>query len=72
MSPVAPMPCGAAVGTNGLKSWVIVLSGELSMTRVPEAPELEEPPPPPLVAPEPHALSPAASSPAAATTVSRR
>ena len=26
------MPCGAAVGTNGLKSWVMVLSGELSMT----------------------------------------
>ncbi len=65
------MPCGAAVGTNGLKSWVIVLSGELSMTRVPEAPELEEPPPP-EGEPEPHALSPAASSPAAVTTMSRR
>jgi hypothetical protein len=28
---VAPIPCGAAVETNGLKSWVMVFSGELSM-----------------------------------------
>ena len=33
MSPVAPMPWGAAVDTNGLKSWVMLFSGELSMTR---------------------------------------
>ena len=34
MSPVAPMPYGAPVGTNGLNAWVMVVSGELSMTRV--------------------------------------
>src|SRR5208283_523434 len=34
MSPVAPMPQGSPVGTNGLKSWVMEVSGELSMTRV--------------------------------------
>jgi hypothetical protein len=28
------MPCGATVDTNGLKSWVIVVSGELSITSV--------------------------------------
>ena len=32
MRPVAPMPWGAAVDTNGLKSWVMALSGELSIT----------------------------------------
>src|SRR5579863_8177672 len=31
-SEVAPMPSGAAVATNGLKSWVMLFSGELSMT----------------------------------------
>src|SRR5271165_1013758 len=34
MSPVAPMPQASPVGTNGLKSWVMEVSGELSMTRV--------------------------------------
>src|SRR3954454_25070570 len=74
MSPVAPMPQGAPVGTNGLKLWVMVDSGELSMTRVfpvvvaepvfePVAPELE------LL--DEHAASPAASKPAAPTARSR-
>jgi hypothetical protein len=68
------MPWGASVETNGLKAWVIVDSGELSMTRVfPVALlvpvelelvlglelELE------------HAASPAASRPAAPTAKSR-
>ena len=34
MSPVAPMPHVALVGANGLKAWVIEVSGELSITRV--------------------------------------
>jgi hypothetical protein len=34
------MPCGAAVDMNGLKSCVIEVSGELSMTSVWEAPLL--------------------------------
>src|ERR1700722_9156755 len=34
MRPVAPMPWGAAVDTNGLKSSVMLFSGELSMTSV--------------------------------------
>src|SRR3984957_5619792 len=38
MRPVAPMPWGAAVDTNGLKSRVTLFSGELSMTSV--APEV--------------------------------
>src|SRR5512142_666649 len=73
MSPVAPMPQGAPVGTNGLKVWVMVDSGELSMTRVfpvaaapvlvPVLPELE--------LPDEHAASPAASKPAAPTAKSR-
>ena len=33
MSPVAPMPYAAAVGVSGLKSWVMVFSGELSMIK---------------------------------------
>ena len=73
MSPVAPMPQGAPVGTNGLKLWVMVDSGELSMTSclpvvaapvfVFEAPELE------LL--DEHAASPAASKPAAPTARNR-
>jgi hypothetical protein len=68
------MPWGAAVGTNGLKSCVIELSGELSITSVfvaplvlPEPvaePELEE-------EPEEQAASPAASRPTAATATAR-
>jgi len=66
------MPQGAPVGTNGLKLWVMVDSGELSMTRVFPvalpvfvfvAPELE-----PL---DEHAASPAASKPAAPTARNR-
>jgi hypothetical protein len=64
------MPQGAPVGTNGLNVWVMVVSGELSITRVfPVALlvlevlglelELE------------HAASPAASRPAAPTAKSR-
>jgi len=34
MRPVAPMPWGATVDTNGLKFWVMPFSGELSMTSV--------------------------------------
>jgi hypothetical protein len=34
MSPVAPIPQGVPVGTNGLNVWVMAVSGELSMTRV--------------------------------------
>src|ERR1700722_7922258 len=34
MRPVAPMPWGAAVDTNGLKSRVTLFSGELSITSV--------------------------------------
>src|ERR1700750_2797594 len=73
MSPVAPMPQGAPVGTNGLKVWVMVDSGELSMTSclpVVAAPvvELEPAALDPLDA---HAASPAASRPAAPTAKSR-
>src|SRR5215470_5807035 len=73
MSPVAPMPHGAPVGTNGLKVWVMVDSGELSMTSclpVVAAPvvELELPELDPL---DEHAASPAASKPAAPTAKSR-
>ena len=32
MRPVAPMPWGAAVDTKGLKSCVMLFSGELSLT----------------------------------------
>src|SRR5215469_7415718 len=66
MSPVAPMPCGAAVGTNGLKSSVMELSGELSMTNVFDLDELllfDDPD-------EPHAPSPIASRPAVANAAS--
>src|SRR5215468_5725686 len=42
MSPVAPMPHAAWVGTNGLNAWVIVLSGELSIVSVGEELELDE------------------------------
>src|SRR5438045_4079781 len=73
MSPVAPMPQGAPVGTNGLKVWVIVDSGELSITRVfPVAAEpVLEPVVPELVLLDEHAASPAASKPAAPTAKSR-
>src|SRR5436190_18080513 len=73
MSPVAPMPQGAPVGTNGLKVWVMVDSGELSITRVfPVAAELVfEPVLPELELPDEHAASPAASKPAAPTARSR-
>src|SRR6266487_1110140 len=58
------MPCGATVETNGLKSWVMALSGELSITNVCDL----------LVAGEPgldeHAPSPAARMAAAATVMS--
>ena len=72
MSPVAPICQGAPVVTNGLKAWVMVDSGELSMTRVLPVvaapvfvfePELE-----PL---DEHAASPAASKPAAPTARNR-
>jgi hypothetical protein len=69
------MPCGAAVETKGLKSWVIEVSGELSMTSVfPAVLELPEP----ELAFEPdeelldeQAPSPAASRPTAATASTR-
>jgi hypothetical protein len=63
------MPHGAPVETNGLKSWVIVVSGELSMTSVvafdPEfdAFGVDEPD-------DEHAPSPAASRPAAVMAMS--
>src|SRR5215469_15948354 len=65
MSPVAPMPQMAWVGTNGLNAWVIVLSGELSMTSVLEEPELFDPVVEVL---DPHAAAPAARRAAAALT----
>src|SRR5947209_19383856 len=73
MSPVAPMPQGAPVGTNGLKLCVMVDSGELSMTRVlPVAAALVlEPALPELELLDEHAASPAASKPAAPTAKSR-
>src|SRR5579859_3531016 len=75
MSPVAPMPQGAPVGTNGLKDWVMVDSGELSITRVfpvAAAPPVFEPVlPEELGLLDEHAASPAASKPAAPTAKSR-
>jgi hypothetical protein len=67
------MPHGAPVGTNGLKLWVMVDSGELSMTRVfPVAVELVfEPVLPELEPLDEHAASPAASRPAAPTARNR-
>jgi hypothetical protein len=55
----------AWVGTKGLNAWVIVLSGELSMTSV-----LDEPEPfdPVVEALDPHAAAPAARRAAAALT----
>ncbi len=75
MSPVAPMPWGAAVGWKGLKSCVIEFSGELSITRVfvepllvPELDVVLEPDDELL---DEQAPSPAASRPAAATARTR-
>jgi hypothetical protein len=70
------MPWGASVETNGLKAWVIVDSGELSMTRVfPVAllvpVELELVLGLELELELEHAASPAASRPAAPTAKSR-
>src|SRR6516165_10034217 len=65
MSPSAPMPKMAWVGTNGLNAWVIVLSGELSMTSVLEEPELFDPVVEVL---DPQAAAPAARRAAAALT----
>jgi hypothetical protein len=62
------MPWGAAVETNGLKSWVIVLSGELSMTSCWDLLVVDEPVP--ELAADEHAPSPAARRPAAATMMS--
>ena len=59
------MPCGAAVDTNGLKSWVMVVSGELSMTRVSDdldEVDFDEP----GAGVDEHAATPAASRPTAA------
>jgi len=65
MRPVAPIPCGASVETNGLKLSVIELSGELSMMRVVAVdPPLDDGLEPP------QAASPAASRPAAAMATS--
>jgi hypothetical protein len=65
------MPQGAPVGTNGLNVWVMVDSGELSMTRVfPVALLLLVVPGLELLDDE-HAASPAASKPAAPTAKSR-
>jgi hypothetical protein len=69
------MPCGAAVETKGLKSWVIEVSGELSITSVfPAVLELPEP----VAALEPdeelldeQAARPAASRPTAVTASTR-
>ena len=63
------MPCGAAVDTNGLKSSVMVVSGELSMTRVLEALDLVDEPPLELFVDE-HAPRPADSRPTAAIATS--
>jgi hypothetical protein len=66
------MPQGAPVGTNGLKVWVMVDSGELSMTRVfPVALPVFEFVPPELEWLDEHAASPAASKPAAPTARNR-
>src|SRR5690348_5488761 len=69
MSPSAPMPKMAWVGTKGLNAWVIVLSGELSMMRVPEEEDDFEPDEPGEELDE-HAPAPAARSAAAATAAS--
>src|SRR6185437_4652548 len=62
------MPKMACVGTNGLNAWVIVLSGELSMMRVPEADDFE---PDELVEElDPHAAAPAARMATAVTAAS--
>src|SRR6266704_71054 len=63
MSPSAPMPKMAWVAMNGLNAWVIVLSGELSITSVLEEPEADE-----VV--EEHAPAPAARRAAAVTATS--
>src|SRR5213080_3090001 len=70
MSPSAPMPKMAWVGTNGLNAWVIVLSGELSMMRVPEAEEFEFEFDEPVELLDEHAPAPAARSAAATTAAS--
>src|SRR5215831_1512135 len=70
MSPSAPMPKMAWVGTNGLNAWVIVLSGELSMMRVPEAEEFEFEFDEPVELLDPHAAAPAARRAAAVTAAS--
>src|SRR5215472_18296723 len=70
MSPSAPMPKMAWVGTNGLNAWVIVLSGELSMVRVPEAEEFEFEFDEPVELLDPHAAAPAARRAAAVTAAS--
>src|SRR6516165_4501683 len=70
MSPSAPMPKMAWVGTNGLNAWVIVLSGELSMMRVPEAEEFEFEFDEPVELLDEHAPTPAARSAAAVTAAS--
>jgi hypothetical protein len=64
MSPVAPMPHAAWVGTNGLNAWTIVLSGELSMTSVCADPDPDEP----GEVLDEHAAAPAASRAAAEVT----
>ena len=67
------MPQGAPVGTNGLKLWVMVDSGELSMTSC--LPVVAAPvfvfEPPELELLDEHAASPAASKPAAPTARNR-
>jgi hypothetical protein len=64
------MPKMAWVATNGLNAWVIVLSGELSMIRVPEAEEEAFEPDEPVELLDEQAPAPAASSAAAATAAS--
>jgi hypothetical protein len=59
------MPHAAWVATNGLNAWLIVLSGELSMTSVCDVPELEV-----LVGLlDEHAAAPVVARTAAAVTV---
>jgi hypothetical protein len=67
------MPQAAEVVLNGLKSWVMAVSGELSMTRVfPVAvPAFAEPEPEFELELDEQAASPPASTPAAATAQSR-
>src|ERR1700727_559336 len=66
------MNCGAAVDTNGLKSSVMVVSGELSIVSVFDALDLaDEPPlPEPGALVDEHAPSAAASRPTAAAAMS--